>query len=56
MDDQGTIIDEGRALTAELPAHPAFSLKGEKRAVMEAGGNWHFVYDILEPHSTSCEE
>jgi transposase len=50
MDDQGTIIDEGRALTAELPAHPAFSLKGEKRAVMEAGGNWHFVYDILEPH------
>jgi transposase len=24
-------------------------LKGEKKAVMEAGGNWHYLYDLLEP-------
>jgi len=50
MDDLGTIVSEGRSVTAELPVHPAFSLAGKKRAVMEAGGNWHFVYDLLEPH------
>jgi transposase len=49
MDDAGTIVSEGRAVTEELPAHPAFSLKGRKRAVMEAGGSWHHLYDILEP-------
>jgi transposase len=49
MDDAGTVLTEGRAVTGELPAHPAFALKGEKRAVMEAGGSWHHLYDILEP-------
>jgi transposase len=49
MDDQGAIVREGRCLTEELPLHPTFSLSGEKRAVMEAGGNWYSVYDRLEP-------
>jgi transposase len=49
MDDRGEIIQEGRCPTDELPRHPTFSLKGEKRAVLEAGGNWYSVYDALEP-------
>ena len=49
MDNGGAILAEGRCPTDELARHPAFSLKGEKRAVLEAGGNWHFVFDTLEP-------
>jgi transposase len=49
MDDAGVILSEGRCPTEELARHPAFSLKGRKRAVLEAGGNWHFVFDMLEP-------
>ena len=49
MDDAGAILAEGRTATGELPCHPAFSLEGRKRVVMEAGANWPFVYDILEP-------
>jgi transposase len=49
MDDLGEIVSEGRCPTSELPLHPAFSLEGGKRAVMEAGGNWYSVYDALEP-------
>jgi hypothetical protein len=49
MDDGGMILAEGKAVTQELTSHPAFSLKGEKRAVLEAGGNWHYLYELLEP-------
>jgi transposase len=49
MDDQGQILMQGRSPNDELPFHPAFSLKGKKRAVMEAGGNWYAIYDRLEP-------
>ncbi len=49
MDDGGLILAEGKAVTQELTSHPAFSLKGEKRAVLEAGGNWHYLYELLEP-------
>ena len=49
MDEAGSILMEGKCATNELAVHPAFSLKGPKRAVIEAVGNWHFVYDLLEP-------
>lgn len=49
MDDQGQILMQGRSPNDELPFHPAFALKGKKRAVMEAGGNWYALYDQLEP-------
>ena len=49
MDDCGTILSEGRCANGDLPRLPAFSWKGAKRAVMEAGGNWYYVYDIIEP-------
>ena len=49
LDDEGKILTEGRCPNEELPHHPAFSLKGRKRAVMEAGGNWYYVYDLPEP-------
>ncbi|MCI0438508.1 MAG: IS110 family transposase [Chloroflexi bacterium] len=49
MDDAGNILKEARCANAELPLHPAFSLKGKKRATIEAGGNWYAVYDSLEP-------
>ena len=49
MDDQGKILMQGRSPNDELPLHPAFALKGEKRAVLEAGGNWYALYDSLEP-------
>jgi transposase len=49
MDDKGVIVREGRCPNDELPVHPALSLKGEKRAVLEAGGNWYYLYDRLEP-------
>lgn len=49
MDDKGSILQQGSCPNDELPFHPAFSLKGEKRAVMEAGGNWYALFDRLEP-------
>jgi transposase len=49
MDDAGQILMQGRSPNQELPFHPALSLKGKKRAVMEAGGNWYALYDRLEP-------
>jgi transposase len=49
MDDKGNIVQQGSCRNDELPLHPAFSLKGEKRAVMEAGGNWYCMFDRLEP-------
>ncbi len=49
MDDGGLILAEGKAITQELTSHPAFSLEGEKRVVLEAGGNWHYLYELLEP-------
>jgi transposase len=49
MDDEGTILQEGCCPNQDLPCHPAFSNKGRKRAVMEAGGNWYYVYNLLEP-------
>jgi transposase len=49
MDEKGAIIEEGQCPNAELLFHPALSLKGEKRAVMEAGANWYYLYDLLEP-------
>ena len=63
MDDAGLILIEGKCPTDELGRHPPFALKGEKRAVLEAGGNWHFVYDMLEAvvdevilaHHSECE-
>jgi transposase len=48
MDDAGDILQQGRCPNDELPFHPALCLKGEKRAVMEAGGNWYALYDRLE--------
>lgn len=49
MDDKGVILHEGKARNEELLFHPAFALKGPKRAVMEAGGNWYCMLDRLEP-------
>jgi hypothetical protein len=49
MDDGDMIFSEGKAVTQELTSHPAFSLKGEKGVVMEASGNWHYLYELLEP-------
>jgi transposase len=49
MDEKGVITCEGRCANDELPFHPAFSLQGERRAVLEAGGNWYYLYDRLEP-------
>jgi transposase len=49
MDEKGVIVSEGRCANDDLPRHPAFSLKGEKQAVMEAGGNWYAIFDRLEP-------
>jgi transposase len=49
MDDEGKILREGRCFNEDLPHHSVFSLEGRKRAVMEAGGNWYYVYDLLEP-------
>lgn len=48
MDDAGAILSQGRSLNEDLPFHPAFSLEGKKRAVMEAGGNWYAIFDRLE--------
>jgi transposase len=49
MDSAGTVLAEGRSDTDQLPHHPAFFLEGKKRVVLEAGANWPFVYDLLEP-------
>lgn len=49
MDELGEIVTEGHCPTNELALHPAFSLKGEKKVVLEAGANWHYVFDQLEP-------
>lgn len=49
MDERGVVLQEGSCRNEELALHPAFSLKGEKRAVMEAGGNWYCMFDRLEP-------
>lgn len=49
MDGKGTILREGRCANEDLPRLPALSWKGKKRAVMEAGGNWYYLYDLLEP-------
>jgi transposase len=49
MDDTGVILAEGRCPNDELPLHPAFSLRGRKRGVMEASGNWYHMFDLLEP-------
>ena len=51
MDDEGSIIREGRCANDELLYLPVFSwkMKEERRAVMEAGGNWYHVYDLVEP-------
>jgi len=49
MSEEGAVLDEGRCSNEGLPRHPTFSLKGRKRAVMEAGGNWYYIYDLLEP-------
>jgi transposase len=48
MDQQGVILLEGRCPNDELTSHPAFSLRGRKRGVMEASGNWSYLYDLLE--------
>jgi transposase len=49
MDDAGGILAEGRCQNDELALHPALALKGEKRGVMEASGNWYHMFDLLEP-------
>jgi transposase len=49
MEDSGEILTEGNCPTNELALHPAFSLKGEKKVVLEGGANWHHVFDTLEP-------
>src|SRR3990172_9282526 len=51
MDDSGVILKEGRCANDELLRLPALSwkVKEERRAVMEAGGNWYHIYDLLEP-------
>ena len=49
MDDQGVILQQGKCPNDELPYHPAFALKGRKRSVIEASGNWTYLYDLLEP-------
>src|SRR5207244_12627282 len=47
MEDDGAVLLEGRCPNDELPG--IFSLRGEKQAVLEAGGNWYYVYDLLDP-------
>ncbi len=47
MDDGGTVLREGRCPNDELPK--VFCLEGTKQGVMEAGGNWYYVYDLVEP-------
>jgi transposase len=49
MDDSGQLLTEGKCANGELTTHPAFSLRGSKRGVMEASGNWSYLYDLLEP-------
>jgi transposase len=49
MDQKGTVLLEGRCPNAALPSHPAFALKGLRRGVMEASGNWSYLFDLLEP-------
>lgn len=47
MEDDGRVIREGRCQNEDLPK--VFSLKEGKRAVMEAGQNWSYLYDLVEP-------
>ena len=47
MDDDGRVLREGRCQNEDLPK--VFSLKGRKRAVLEAGQNWSYFYDLIEP-------
>lgn len=48
MDERGAILREGRCLNDQLPG---VFLEGEggRSAVMEAGPNWGYLYDIIEP-------
>ncbi len=47
MEDDGRIVREGRCQNEDLPR--VFSLEGRKRAVLEAGQNWSYLYDLIEP-------
>ncbi len=47
MEDDGRVLREGRCQNEDLPG--IFSLNGEKRAVLEAGQNWSYLYDKVEP-------
>jgi transposase len=48
MDEKGAIVREGRCANDALPG-VFLEGEGEKRAVMEAGPNWSYVYDMIEP-------
>lgn len=51
MDDGGRVLKEGRCPNDGIPLLEVFSWKKreDRRAVMEAGGNWYHLYHLLEP-------
>lgn len=48
MDERGTILREGRCQNEDLP-RVFLEEEGSRSAVMEAGPNWGYLYDQIEP-------